>query len=465
MRLRLSSIFSVAFALGVFASPIACSEDRGGFDDRTADSGVADSPSTSDDDDDAGGNASDAGADVDAAVPDIRVDCQVTPCAVALAARGGAHVCALLSDETVACWGADDKGQLGRGASDDGDDPDRGAHPAKVVGVSGATQISAVGAGTSGTSCARSKDGSVMCWGANTHGQLLPGASTATTDDDPHPTPVRIEGLASAARIEVTGAFACAVERDSTDLAGELECWGDNSVLQLGRGYSPKTHGGIAKVALGFRSVIAVSGTLRNAFAISSDGELLSWGGSTWEIGGSTPVRDALGRESSISPDGTPTPIPGLTNVTSVSASEEHACAVAGGRVYCWGKNPTGAIGNGSRQDVPIPYAVKTGAAQPLRDVAVSNRTTCARAVDGAIYCWGDNADGQLGDGKGASTLYPVWVENVGGRVVQVVAMDRATCALLADGSVTCWGSNDSGQLGLGKRDDDTHYTPRKVVF
>ena len=463
MRLRPPSILSVAVALGAFASPVACSEDRGGFDEQPLDSGVADSPRTSEKDD-AGATVDDAGAVVDAAVPDIRVECHVTPCVVALAARGGAHVCALLSDETVACWGADDTGQLGRGTPEGGADPDEhGAHPAKVAGVSGATQISAVGAGTAGTSCARLKDGSVMCWGANTHGQLLPG--TLTTDEDPHPTPVRIEGLTSAARIDVTGAFACAVERGSTEHAGELECWGFNSALQLGRGYLPKSHGGIAKVSLGFRSVVAASGNLRNGFAIATDGELLSWGGSTWELGGSTPVRDAIGRETSISPDGTPTPIPGLANVTSVSASEEHACAVADGRVYCWGRNPTGAIGNGSRQDVPIPYAVNTGAAQRLRDVAVSNRTTCARAVDGAIYCWGDNSDGQLGDGKAASTLYPVWVEKIGGRVVQVAAMDRATCALLEEGSVKCWGSNDSGQLGLGTRDDDPHYAPQKVVF
>ncbi|MDF2696314.1 MAG: hypothetical protein K0S65_4697 [Labilithrix sp.] len=455
--MRRRSILAVVGAPVAVAVIVACSDDRDGFVEPEPDAGQPDSSRPSPD----SGAPEDSGSDAtDAAVPEERVECAVTPCAIALAARGGAHVCALLADKSVACWGADDKGQLGLGLTDGGEEPHRGARPAKVVGVSGAVQISVVGSGASGTSCARLEDGTVMCWGSNAHGQLSPSAEGVTTDETPHPVPTPVEGLAAAARVEVTGAFACAVSEGS-----ELECWGWNSVLQLGRGYLPKAHGGIAKVSLGTRSVVASSGNLRNAFAISSDGELLSWGASTWDNTGNKPVRDALGRESSLSPDGTPTPIPNLANVSSVSAGEEHACAVANGRAYCWGQNPTGAVGNGSRQDVATPYLVATGSGQPLRDIAVSQRTTCARTVDGAVYCWGDNADGQLGNGKAEPTLSPVYVEKVGGRVIQVVAMDRATCALLKDGSVTCWGSNESGQLGLGERDELPHPMPTRVVF
>ena len=464
MLLRRRTSASAVFALGALALSMACSDDReDDLVEPTPDAGGSD---TSTPDVDAGPIVDAAREDVDGALPKERVECKVTPCVIALAARGGAHVCALFADETVACWGADDKGQLGRGTPDAGDGPDHGARPQKVLGVSRATQISAVGTGTSGTSCARIEDGAVMCWGANAHGQLLPVDGAALVDDAAHPTPARVEGLTSAARIDVTGGFACATKPSSSERAdGELECWGWNSVLQLGRGHLPKQHGGIAKVSLGFRTVIGASGNLRNAFALTSDGELLSWGGSTWDKTGSKPIRDTLGRESSLTPDGTPTPIPGLEHVTSVSASENHACAVADGEVYCWGKNPTRALGNGSRQDVPTPYRVNTGTGQRLRDVAVSQQTSCARTVDGLVYCWGENADGQLGDGEAAPTLYPVYVEELGGAAFQVVAMDRATCALLRDGSVKCWGSNASGQLGMGTRDDLPHPKPQKVVF
>jgi alpha-tubulin suppressor-like RCC1 family protein len=442
-------------ALGAFVLPLACSDERGGFVEPTPDAEATDSGSLVDRNDD----PIDSGQPTDATTPEVEeVDCQTTPCAVAIAARGGAHVCALLSDGTVTCWGADAKGQLGIGGPDGGDDPQHGARPTRALGVSRAKEISTVGSNASGSTCARLDDGTVMCWGANDHGQLALGGSAATVDGDLHPIPTRITGLSGVTQIGVSSAFGCAVVS-----GGDLDCWGHNSVLQLGRGPLATSHAGIGKVSLGLRSVIAAAGTRRNAFAISNDGELLSWGGSSWDVAGT--LRDALGRVSSLSPDGTPTPIPSLGRVTNVSAGDGHVCAIAEETAYCWGKNPTGAVGNGTRQDAPAPYAVTVGASIPLRQISVSQRTTCARTRDGEVYCWGDNADGQLGGGNADPTLYPVLVQKLGGRALQVATMDRATCALLRDGAVTCWGSNANGELGLGQRDDLPHHQPAKVAF
>lgn len=438
---------------------LACGDDdvRDSFAAPTADAGLEDARSSSPTADASPDGALEAATDAAVALPKpIEVTCAVSPCVVSLAARGGSHVCALLADGHVSCWGSNDSGQLGSPS-------DGGGHPMSVAGISGATQLSATGADATGTSCARLQDGTVMCWGSNVHGQLGQAPDgDLMTDGDAHPTPSVVQGLDGASRVDLGGSFACAT---SAGAAGQLTCWGWNSVLQLGRGYLPKSHGAAGAVPLGARAVIGATGNARDAFAITTYGELLSWGGSSWDPQSGSVDRDALGRESSLTPDGTPTPIPTLGNVTSVSAGEQHVCAIVDQGAHCWGRNATGAVGNGTRQDVRSPYAVTTEAGEHLRAVAVSNRTSCVVTFDGAAYCWGDNADSQLGGGHAEATLLPVHVERSSGRIVQIVAMDRATCVLVEDGSVECWGSNTHGQLGVGTRDDDAHVSPQKVIF
>ncbi len=422
---------------------------------------------------DAGG---DDGPSADASTFSGQVTCNVAPCVTALSAKGGSHICALLADKTVRCWGGNSSGELGaetvpNGDAGLGDGGAVGAHspkPVRVANVENATQISV--SGSSRTSCGRIEDGSVMCWGSNTHAQLGLDTDRALPDTDPHPHASRVQGLPFASRVDLAGAFACAIGEPSENGSegGSMHCWGENSVLQLGRGYSPTRNGVVGPVALRFRRALAGSGTMRVAFAIADSGELLSWGGSEWETTGSfglPPQRDALGRETSFSPDGDPRAIPGLAHVSRIAAGEQHACAISRGNAYCWGQNATGAVGNSSRADVFAPYLVTVLGAGELADVAASNKTTCVTSREGRAYCWGDNADGQLGDGSADFTFNPARVEGLNARVVQMAPMDRATCALLEDGSVRCWGSNAEGQLGIGVRDDLPHYSPQSVVF
>ncbi|MBX3208403.1 MAG: hypothetical protein KF764_25380 [Labilithrix sp.] len=415
----------------------------------------------------------DAGADVDLESSDApgfsgRVTCgDAGPCVTALAANGGGHVCALLADQSVRCWGDNASGQLGAETPVDGGAP-HSAAPVEVGGVANASQISVTG-NSGGTSCARIDDGSVMCWGSNTVGQLGLSAEAVVTDTAAHPSASAVQGLPFASRVDVAGSFACAVGAlGADDEGGSMFCWGNNSVLQLGRGTLPKRVGVAGPVDLRFRRVLAGAGTSRVAFAVRDSGELLSWGGSEWQTpvnANVAPVRDALGRQSSLSPDGDPLEISGLQGVTGVAASAEHACAVAGGRVYCWGVNKTGAVGNSSRQDVLEPYLVTIPGSGLLRNVSVSNTTTCVATLEGGAYCWGDNSHGQLGRGDDEFTFNPTAIAGLKARVVQLATMDRATCALLQDGSVVCWGSNAKGELGIGARDDLSHFKPEKVAF
>jgi alpha-tubulin suppressor-like RCC1 family protein len=136
-----------------------------------------------------------------------------------------------------------------------------------------------------------------------------------------------------------------------------------------------------------------------------------------------------------------------------LSAGAGHTCAVAAdGTVYCWGSNPDGQLGDGLETiERACPGPVKG----VTRAVAVSAGSYHACALDaaGAVYCWGWNVAGQIGDG---SILNALTAKKVMGleSVVAIAAGSYHTCALLADGSARCWGQNDAGQLGDGSSDN-----------
>lgn len=130
-------------------------------------------------------------------------------------------------------------------------------------------------------------------------------------------------------------------------------------------------------------------------------------------------------------------------------SSNDHACGVTSdGRLYCWGKNDEGAVGDGTTIDRVRPVAV----APSLRFKAVSATFdhTCAVTTDSLVFCWGDNSQGQLGDGTTARRLTPHQVP--GTRAYrQVDAGLFYTCAVAAaDDHAYCWGWNVTGQLGHG---------------
>jgi alpha-tubulin suppressor-like RCC1 family protein len=151
-------------------------------------------------------------------------------------------------------------------------------------------------------------------------------------------------------------------------------------------------------------------------------------------------------------------------NVTSrhtqtIATGRAHTCALlADGTAKCWGYNAGGALGNsnGRFSLTPAPVVGLTNAieitAGPIdKDYAVSAAHTCSLIADGTVKCWGDNTLGQLGNGQvsaiGASNPIPLTVPGLVD-VVSVAAGGYHTCALIADGTVKCWGRNDVGQIG-----------------
>jgi alpha-tubulin suppressor-like RCC1 family protein len=136
----------------------------------------------------------------------------------------------------------------------------------------------------------------------------------------------------------------------------------------------------------------------------------------------------------------------GPPHFAAVSAGGSHSCGVAGdGAASCWGTNPWGQLGNGSRAPDSVPDAVATD----LRFTQLSAgwTHTCALTAAGLANCWGANDYGEVGDG---TTGYRTAPQPVGGLLtfIQISAGDSHTCAVAVGGAAYCWGLNGRGELG-----------------
>jgi alpha-tubulin suppressor-like RCC1 family protein len=142
----------------------------------------------------------------------------------------------------------------------------------------------------------------------------------------------------------------------------------------------------------------------------------------------------------------------------AISASGEHPCAISGGRAYCWGNNNDGELGDGNTVSASVPVAVNTSgflAGKTLIEVTTGDSLdTCALDTAGTASCWGNGALGLLGDGSMISSTLPVAVHTegvlAGKKLTQISTGYNETCALDTAGAAFCWGNNLNGELGDG---------------
>jgi alpha-tubulin suppressor-like RCC1 family protein len=204
-------------------------------------------------------------------------------------------------------------------------------------------------------------------------------------------------------------------------------------------------------------SCVNVAVGFSQACSIRPDATLACWGNNSSGQLGNGSV------DSRFHPN--PATVPGLSGVSAVSAGRASVCAISNGNVFCWG--------NGSGTPSLVPgltgaVAVTTaGENENPEDPAFCsfghNLHACALLADGTVSCWGGNHCGELGDGTTVERATPATVPGLRG-VVSLFAGGTHTCALLQDGSVSCWGGNQSGQLGNGNSDGLAHPTPATVA-
>ena len=141
-----------------------------------------------------------------------------------------------------------------------------------------------------------------------------------------------------------------------------------------------------------------------------------------------------------------------------------HTCRVASdGHAYCWGVGANGQLGNGSTStsavQVPVSMAALDG--RTFTSIAAGSYHSCGLTNDGAVYCWGSNTFGELGNGSSTAANLPVAV--LGGPYIAVSAGSRSSCAIDADHALFCWGANTFGTLGNGSNDQVAHPVPTRV--
>ena len=147
----------------------------------------------------------------------------------------------------------------------------------------------------------------------------------------------------------------------------------------------------------------------------------------------------------------TPVEAAGLASgVATITAGTAHTCAVTtGGGAQCWGSNNSGRLGDGTTTDRTTPVDV-IGLESGVAGIAGGGYHTCAVTSGGGAKCWGNGGYGQLGDGATTRSSIPRRIAGLTGSMVAVSTGSSHACALSEYGGVFCWGANAEGQLGNG---------------
>ncbi|MCU0830346.1 MAG: hypothetical protein MUC58_02310 [Rhizobiaceae bacterium] len=331
----------------------------------------------------------------------------------------GAHSCALVAGGAAKCWGSDVFGALGNGPG--------GSNSAVPVAVANLTGATAISAGVQHT-CALVAAGAVRCWGDGGSGQLGNG-SNGSSD-----VPIAAAGVTGATGIASGGGHSCALLA-----GGAAKCWGRNLDGQLGDGTVTSQPSAVNVAVLS--GATALTGGEEHTCALMSDGTVNCWGANDFNQLGQTPViRDNDGAT-----------LNSFSSPSAVTVGFNHSCAiVSGGAVQCWGAGAFGRLGNGSTLGSIKPVTV-TGLSGVTK-IAAGFSHTCALLSNGTVRCWGNNFDGQIGNGESGETadaLTPATVLALSG-ATDIDAGGGHTCAIVAGGTVKCWGANEDGQLGDG---------------
>ena len=140
-------------------------------------------------------------------------------------------------------------------------------------------------------------------------------------------------------------------------------------------------------------------------------------------------------------------PVPTLTSgVTAIAAGGDFSCAIVNGGAKCWGYNANGQLGDGTGANNSTPQTV-SGLTSGVQAISIKDSNHACAIVNGAMKCWGLNANGQIGNGNTANQLSPANVTGLASGVLNIAPAGNHTCAL-TNGGMLCWGENTYGQLG-----------------
>lgn len=316
--------------------------------------------------------------------------------------------CALFAAQTVWCWGINGDARLGEGTTKDR------AVPAPVHDLARAVSLAFVNA----HGCSLLQDHRVKCWGNNFNGELGDG-----TDTNRRPSAGFVTGLRQVREVAVGDGTSCALLHDGT-----VRCWGEGINGTMGNGTRTRATS-LPQPVLGLAGVASLALGRQHACALTQSHDVFCWGlNDHGQLGDGTQVTRTR-----------PVPVPGASGAVELVAGGDHTCARwSDGSARCWGENTDGQLGDGSHIDRWTPALVAGPSCATQLTAGLHH--TCARWSDGSARCWGSDVFRQLGANLlGGAHPAPVRVDRVD-QVVSISAGALATCALLLDGGVGCWG-------------------------
>lgn len=224
--------------------------------------------------------------------------------------------------------------------------------------------------------------------------------------------------------------------------AGGVKCWGNNENGRLGVGDLNKRTLPTDVVGLTSGVKLIESGG-QHTCVVTNSGGVKCWGQNLYGQVGNGNTTDQV----------TPVDVSGLSSgVAAVAAGGSTTCALlTTGGVKCWGDNTFGQIGDGTTTHRLTPVDVP-GLTSGVKALALGGVHSCALLESGAVKCWGDNSDGEVGDGTNSQRNAPVDVLGLSSGVMTLTARRDHNCVLLNNGTARCWGANEAGQLGDGTK-------------
>jgi len=267
--------------------------------------------------------------------------------------------------------------------------------------------------------CMTTPSGFAFCAGTNDEGELGDGTIASTTTYQ-----VVLPALSTWSMLAAGTLHTCGIPRYSGAGTVVPWCWGFNSAGQVGDGTVvtklAATAVTLPALVTEIDSTSLVVGAVHSCAIVSAStslsspvGSVICWGGNGYgQLGTGAAYTSTSFSNVAIAA------APGLT-FTSLSAGEYHTCGVtAAGDAYCWGRNSSGQLGDGSRVDNSTPQMVPRQAGLAWRSISAGELFTCGvagtvtgggtTAAQGTIYCWGDNEYGQLGTGSSSGNNAPV---------------------------------------------------------
>ncbi len=336
---------------------------------------------------------------------------------------------------TASAWGLNSSGQLGNNSL-------AGSLVPVAVdtnGAFGAQPVVAVAPGA-GFSLALNFYGQVFAWGKNDKGQL----GNNTVVDSQGPVAVDTSGVLNGQVITAAAAgrqHSLAVGND-----GRVFAWGLNASGQLGNGTTTDSRVPVVLTspAISNKFIVAIAAGASHSLALTSDGLVFVWGANAKGQLGNNSTTD-LSTPVALAPSAF-----GGKAVKFIAAGMTHSLAVASdGQVFTWGDNSSGQLGNNSLTDSRVPVALATSlfSGKAMASLSASSNHSLALAADGALFSWGANRKGQLGNSSTTASKQPV---QVGGttQFKAIAAGTEFSLGLTSSGVVYGWGDNAAGQIG-----------------